>query len=79
MIAGIYLSVWFISILFWLALLRPAYANGGHVHLGGIFFLLLGGLIFFGGIGVIFYLLFRAEPEEEPEEEDASLEEFDDE
>jgi hypothetical protein len=74
MIAGIHLSVWFISILFWLALLRPAYANGGHVHLGGIFFLLLGGLIFFGGIGVIFYLLFRAEPEE-----DESLEGFDDE
>ena len=74
MIAGIHLSVWFISILFWLAWLRPAYANGGHVHLGGIFFLLLGGLIFFGGIGVIFYLLFRAEPEE-----DESLEGFDDE
>jgi hypothetical protein len=75
MTAGIHLSVWFISILFWLALSRPAYANGGHVHLGGIFFLLLGGLIFFGGIGVIFYLLFRAEPEEE----DESLEEeFDD-
>jgi hypothetical protein len=54
-------------------LLRPAYANGGHVHLGGIFFLLLGGLIFFGGIGVIFYLLFRSEPEE-----DESIEEFDD-
>jgi hypothetical protein len=75
MIAGIYLRIWFISILCWLVLLRPAYANGGHVHLGGIFFLLLGGLIFFGGIGVIFYLLFRAEPEEE----DESLEEFDDE
>lgn len=74
MIAGIHLRVWFISILFWLASLRPADANGGHVHLGGIFFLLLGGLIFFGGIGVIFYLLFRAEPEE-----DESLEEFDDE
>lgn len=75
MMTGIPLSVWFISILFWLALLRPAYANGGHVHLGGIFFLLLGGLVFFGGIGVIFYLLFRAEPEEE----DGSFEEFDDE
>jgi hypothetical protein len=76
MIAGIHLSVWFISILFWIGLLRPAYANGGHVHLGGIFFLLLGGLIFFGGIGVIFYLLFRAEPEPE---EDGSIEELDDE
>ena len=77
MIAGRHLNVWFISILFWLAWLRPAYANGGHVHLGGIFFLLLGGLIFFGGIGVVFYLLFRAEPEAEPEAEDESLEEFD--
>jgi hypothetical protein len=74
MIAGVPLDIWFMSILFWMALLRPAYANGSHVHLGGIFFLLLGGLVFFGGIGVIFYLLFRAEPAE-----DESLEEFDDE
>jgi hypothetical protein len=73
MIVGVPPSIWVMSILFWSALLRPAYANGGHVHLGGIFFLLLGGLIFFGGIGVIFYLLFRAEPDEE-----TSLEEFDD-
>jgi hypothetical protein len=48
-------------LLLWL---RSAHANGGHVHLGGIFFLLLGGLIFVGGLGVIFYLLFRAEPED---------------
>lgn len=74
MIAGVHPSLRFMSILFWIVLSRPAYANGGHVHLGGIFFLLLGGLIFFGGIGVIFYLLLRAEPEE-----DESLEEFDDE
>lgn len=44
--------------------IRSAHANGGHVHLGGIFFLLLGGLIFIGGLGTIFYLLFRAEPED---------------
>lgn len=53
-----------------LILLQPAYANGGHVHLGGIFFLLLGGIIFVGGLGVIFYLLFRAQPEETSEEGD---------
>lgn len=38
---------------------KPAAANGGHVHLGGIFFLLLGGLVFVAGIGVVFYLLLR--------------------
>lgn len=47
--------------------MRSAHANGGHVHLGGIFFLLLGGLIFVGGLGTIFYLLFRAEPEDADE------------
>ncbi len=53
-----------------LVLLRPVYANGGHVHLGGIFFLLLGGVVFIGGLVVIFYLLLRAEPEEAQEEHD---------
>lgn len=48
--------------------LQPAYANGGHIHLGGVFFLLLGGLLFVGGLGVVFYLLFRAESE--PKERD---------
>ncbi len=38
---------------------KPAVANGGHVHLGGIFFLLLGGLVFVAGIGMVFYLLLR--------------------
>jgi hypothetical protein len=39
---------------------KPAAANGGHVHLlGGIFLLLLGGLVFVTGIGVVFYLLLR--------------------
>lgn len=50
--------------------LRSAQANGGHVHLGGIFFLLLGGLIFVGGLGTIVYLLFRAEPEDADETAD---------
>jgi hypothetical protein len=61
---------------------KPAMANGGHVHLGGIFFLLLGGLVFVVGIGVVFYLLLRpnggdSDPEadgfdESDEEEDVS-------
>lgn len=54
--------------------LQPAYANGGHVHLGGVFFLLLGGIVFIGGLAVVFYLLFRSEPEsdtEAPSEADA--------
>lgn len=53
-----------------LIVLPPAYANGGHVHLGGVFFLLLGGIVFIGGLVVIFYLLFRAEPEATHEESD---------
>ena len=51
-----------------LIVLQPAYANGDHVHLGGVFFLLLGGIIFIGGLAVICYLLFRAEPEATHEE-----------
>jgi hypothetical protein len=57
-------------LIFFLTMLQPAYANGGHMHLGGIFFLLLGGLIFIGGFVVVCYLLFRAEPEATREERD---------
>jgi hypothetical protein len=55
-----------------LILLQPAYANGGHMHLGGIFFLLFGGLVFVGGLIMVLYMLFRADPEEtsEPGESD---------
>jgi hypothetical protein len=53
--------LWLCPILVLLGL-QSVHANGGHVHLGGIFFLLLGGLIFIGGLGTIFYLLFRADP-----------------
>jgi len=61
---------------------KPVVANGGHVHLGGIFFLLLGGLVFVTGIGIVFYLLLRpngadADPDadgfdDRDEEEDVS-------
>ncbi len=65
---GVQRHIWLIIAGFYLGLLpglwRPAYANGGHVHLGGIFFLLLGGIVFIVGTGIIFYMLFRASPDE---------------
>ena len=58
-----------IIVLFTLLLtfLQPAYANGGHVHLGGIFFLLLGVVVFIVGLGLVIYLLFRSGPAESGE------------
>ena len=53
-----------------LTFLQPAYANGGHVHLGGIFFLLLGGVVFIGGFALVLYFLFRANPPATDEESD---------
>jgi hypothetical protein len=47
----------FVTLL--LTLLQPAYANGGHLHVEGIFFLLLGGVVFLGGLCVVFYFLLR--------------------
>ena len=52
-----------------LTFLQPAYANGGHVHLGGIFFLLLGGVVFIGGFALVLYFLFRANPAADDDEE----------
>ena len=42
-----------------LIFLQPAHANGGHMHLGGVFFLLLGGVAFITGLCAVFYLLLR--------------------
>lgn len=52
-----------------LTFLQPAYANGGHVHLGGIFFLLFGGVVFIVGFILVLYFLFRANPTEDDDEE----------
>lgn len=49
-------------------LVSPVYANGGHVHLEGVFFLLLGGVVFVGGLVMILYFLFRSNDEERPEQ-----------
>jgi hypothetical protein len=51
-----------------LIFLQPAYANGGHMHLGGVFFLLIGGVAFVSGLCVVFYLLLRPRPEETNDE-----------
>jgi hypothetical protein len=51
-----------------LIFLQPAYANGGHMHLGGVFFLLMGGVAFVSGLCVVFYLLLRPRPEETSDE-----------
>jgi hypothetical protein len=55
-----------------LVFLQSAYANGGHIHVEGIFFLLLGGLIFLGGLCVVVYFLLRPHPEDadEPHDQD---------
>ncbi len=53
-----------------LTFLQPAYANGGHLHLGGVFFLLLGGVVFVGGLLVVLYFLLRSAPDDTHEEVD---------
>jgi hypothetical protein len=51
-----------------LTLVQPAAANGGHLHLEGIFFLLFGGLVFLGGLVTVFYFLLRSDPAETQDE-----------
>jgi hypothetical protein len=51
-----------------LTFLQPAYANGGHMHLGGVFFLLLGGVVFLGGLFLVIYFLLRPSPDDTSED-----------
>ena len=60
-----------VSIALLLVFLQPAYANGEHVHVGGLFLVLLGGVVFLGSFVVVFYFLLRATPEEAHEEQDS--------
>jgi len=59
-----------ISIALLLVFLQPAYANGEHIHVGGIFLVLLGGVVFVGSLVVVFYLLLRSNADEANEERD---------
>ena len=60
-----------IGIVLLLVFLQPAYANGEHVHVGGLFLVLLGGVVFLGSFVVVFYFLLRATPEEAHEEQES--------
>jgi hypothetical protein len=60
----------FVTLL--LTLIQPAYANGGHLHVEGIFFLLLGGIVFLGGLLMVLYFLLRpgsADTQDEPHDD----------
>ena len=59
-----------VSIALLLVFLQPAYANGEHLHVGGIFLVLLGGVVFLGSFVVVFYFLLRSTPDEAPEEQE---------
>ena len=59
-----------ISIALLLVFLQPAYANGEHIHVGGLFLVLLGGVVFVGSLVVVFYLLLRSNTDEAHEEQD---------
>ncbi len=63
--AGITLSIALIVVF-----LQPAYANGEHNHVGGLFLVLLGGMVFVGSLVVVFYLLLRSNADEANEERD---------
>ena len=60
-----------VSIASFLVFLQPAYANGEHVHVGGLFLVLLGGVVFLGSFVVVFYFLLRGTPEEAHEEQES--------
>ena len=50
-----------------------AHANGGHLHLGGIFFLLFGALAFVAGLVTVIYFLLRAAPEDNDDDDERGL------
>ncbi len=60
-----------ISLLF--VFVQPARANGGHLHLGGIFFLLFGALAFVAGLVTVIYFLLRAAPEDIDDDDEHGL------
>jgi hypothetical protein len=60
-----------VSIALLLVFLQPAYANGEHVHVGGLFLVLLGGVVFVGSCVVVFYFLLRSASDEAQEEQES--------
>lgn len=63
--------LWIVFSVAWLFIcLQPAYANGEHVHVGGIFLVLLGGVVFLSSFIVVFYFLLRSSSQEPGDDED---------
>jgi hypothetical protein len=58
-----------VGIMLLLTCWQSAYANGDDIHLGGIFFLLLGGIVFLSGLIGVLYFLFRPEPDSSEEDD----------
>jgi len=59
-----------VSIALLFVFLQPAYANGDHIHVGGLFLVLLGGIVFLGSLVVVLYLLLRPNADEANEPRD---------
>ena len=59
-----------VSLAWFLVFLQPAYANGEHIHVGGLFLVLLGAMVFLGSLVVVFYFLLRSHADEAQEERD---------
>ena len=59
-----------VSLAWLLVFLQPAYANGEHIHAGGLFLVLLGGVVFLGSLVVVFYFLLRSNADEAQEDRD---------
>lgn len=57
-----------LCIAFLLSFPHISYANGDDAHLGGVFFVLLGGVIFLGSLILIFYYLLRDNSSESNED-----------
>jgi len=59
-----------IGIALLVVFLQPAYANGEHIHVGGLFLVLLGGVVFVGSLVAVFYFLLRPNADEANEDSD---------
>jgi len=53
-----------------LVFLQLAYANGEHIHVGGLFLVLLGAMVFLGSVVVVVYFLLRSHADGAQEEHD---------
>ena len=62
-----------IGLFLFLIFSQIAHANGGHLHLGGIFFLLFGALAFVAGLVTVIYFLLRATPEDIDDDDERGL------